>query len=134
MHSLLTFYHSIPSSTWQVIGAALGLSSLLQALKHYFFKKLSPHAIMSITTVLAFLASALQYWVNAAKSNPTILGQHTAVLVGLMTLAYRYAVSPTYNLLLDAKTYRTNTQSANTTGSTTNLTINTNGVTTEASF
>lgn len=106
MHQLLTFYHSIPASTWQVLGAALGLSGLLQALKHYFFSKLSPHALMSLTTLFAFLASAVQYATTAVKGNPTVLGQHTAVLVGVMTLAYRYVVGPGYNLLIDAKQYR----------------------------
>lgn len=106
MHSLITLFQSVPASTWQVLGAALGLSGLLQAIKHWFFKELSPQALMTLTGVFAFLASAVQYADSTVKSNPTILGQHTAVLVGVMTFAYRYVVSPGYNLLVDAKTYR----------------------------
>lgn len=112
MNQVLAFYHSIPASTWQVLGAALGLSGLLQALKHYFFSKLSAHALMTLTTLFAFLASAAQWALQTVHTNPTVLGQHTAVLVGAMTLAYRYVVAPGYTLLLDAKNYRTTTTSA----------------------
>jgi hypothetical protein len=106
MHSIVTFYQSIPSSTWTVIAAALGLSGLLQALKHFFFSKLSAQALMALTTLFAFLGAAVQYADSAVKSNPTVLGQHTAALLGAMTLSYRYVVAPGYKLLLDAKSYR----------------------------
>lgn len=119
MHSLVTFYHSIPASTWQVLGAALGLSGLLQALKHYFFKKFSPQSLMALTTLFAFLGSFVQWATQAVHSNPTVLGQHTAALLGAMTLSYRYVVAPGYKLLLDAKTYRTTTNSAPATASAT---------------
>lgn len=113
-HTLVTFYHSIPASTWQVIGAAIGLSGLLQAVKHWFFKELSAQATMTLTGLFAFLASAIQYGESAVKGNPTILGQHTALLVGVMTFAYRFIVSPGYNLLVDAKTYRAGTPAVTT--------------------
>lgn len=121
MHSLVVFYHSIPSSTWAVIGAAIGLSGLLQALKHFFFSKLSPQSLMALTTLFAFLASAVQYADSAVKANPTVLGQHTAALLGAMTLSYRYVVAPGYKLLLDAKTYRSATATAPAATSTTTL-------------
>lgn len=135
MHSIVTFFQSVPASTWQVIGAALGLSTLLQALKHWFFKELSAQALMALTTLFAFLGSAIPYFESTIKSNPTILGQHTAALLGVMTLAYRYVVSPGYNLLIDAKSYRT-APSASTTssapGSTASTTVTSN--TPEANF
>lgn len=106
IQELTTLYQSVPVSTWHLIGVAITLSGIMQIAKHFLFTKLGEKAIMTITTALAFGASVLQAGVQTLSANPNALGQHTAVLLGGMTLAYRFLVNPTYKLFQDAKTYR----------------------------
>lgn len=112
MQTALNFYHSVPTSVWAVIAAAISVSGIIQVLKHKFFNSLSPSALVSITTVVSFLASALQWFSQQVHANPGLLGQHTIVVFGASTLAYRFLVGPVYNLLLDGQKYRSQSSAA----------------------
>lgn len=96
---------SIPASAWGAIGAALGISVILEGLKHKLSLQ-SDKVITFLLGALSFMAAAIDYLTQASLANPTILGQETVAIVGLATILYRYVVKPLTNLVKDAKEYR----------------------------
>lgn len=106
---LVNLYHQIPSSFWMVIYAGIALSGVTEVAKRLLVKDLSdlPNSTqVGLSTGVAFVASGVQYLTQAASTNPTVLGVHTAVLLASMHLAYTFAVKPFMALLADAKAFR----------------------------
>jgi len=106
MQQILNLYHSVPTSVWALIAAAISVSGIIQTLKHFFFNKLSASALVSLTTAASFLISALQWFTEQVHANPKLLGVHTMAILGASQLAYRFAIAPFYQLLLDGQAYR----------------------------
>lgn len=118
MHEIVHYIQSVPSSTWTSLLSFLGgstlVASLLQVVKH----KLNIAEAKSLVTFLlglfSFLAAFANYILSATSQNPTVLGQHTAMIVAGAVFIHRFAVSPAYNkgvvglsnLVNDAHTYR----------------------------
>lgn len=105
LQNIVDAFSSIPMSAWEAIGAALGISVLLQGLKNWLSLQ-SDKVITFLLGSLSFVAAAIDYLSQAAMSNPAVLGQDTAAIVGLSTILYRYIVKPTSNLISDAREYR----------------------------
>lgn len=104
--NIINWFANIPNEIWLALGAALGVSTITQIVKHRIASDLSDRTIMGILTTLSAITAAIQYFAQQAASNPTVLGVHTATILGLATLLYPFTVKPFYNLMLDAKAYR----------------------------
>lgn len=112
MKELIDWMINIDPSFWVILGSAIGVSSITQALKHWLSLE-SPKVIILLTTGISAILVAIQYFTYYAAQNPAILGENTAVMLGISTLAYRFLVQPFYGLLIDAKTYRSNQAAQN---------------------
>lgn len=105
MDFIVNLLQYVPAETWTALGASLGISVVVQMLKHWI-DGLGQKTLVTLVGIFAFIASVAEYLLSVAAQNPAILGAETATLVGLSTLVYRFLVAPVYNLLLDAKAYR----------------------------
>jgi hypothetical protein len=99
-------FTSIPVEVWAALATAIGISGIVQTIKHKIGDGLSDKTLAGILTALSAVGAATDYLLGQAAQNPSVLGAHTAALVGLATLAYRFIVKPVYNLIVDAKAYR----------------------------
>lgn len=88
-----------------IIAAAGGVSVVLQLAKKWLSLQ-SEKVVNFLLAVFSFIPVAVQYVIQAAQQNPAILGQRTAVIMGLSTVLYHQLVKPTTNLLKDAKAER----------------------------
>lgn len=93
MQQLMQLYHDIPSETWVAILGAGGVSIVTQWLKKLMALE-NGKVVHTLFVAIAFAASALQYVLGAHNVPPTILGMHTAILIGIATPFYNYVVKP----------------------------------------
>lgn len=105
MDAVIHAWQGIPHSFWVALGASGVISIVLQFIKHYL-EELSPKVLMVLLTTFSFAAAAINYLLANAAANPHVLGSQTAMLVGMATIVYRFAVAPGYKLLTDAKNFR----------------------------
>lgn len=108
MEIITNVLSEVPTGAYLASGGALAVSLLLEALKKWTNLQ-SDKMITFLLMALSFGASALEYLMTAIAANPGILGTHTAVLMGLATVLYRYIVKPSRTLLQDAKAFRSTT-------------------------
>lgn len=105
MDTVVHAWQSIPHSFWVALGASGIISVVLQFIKHWL-EELSPKVLMTLLTTFSFGAAAINYLLGNASTNPTLLGQQTASLVGLATILYRFVIGPGTKLMVDAKAER----------------------------
>lgn len=105
MDVILQIFTSVPESVWLAVGGAVGVSLIVQPLKRWLGLQ-SDKVVLFLTSTVAFAGVAVEYLLSAAAENPTILGQRTAVILGISQLAYRFLIKPSSNLLADAKAER----------------------------
>lgn len=101
----------IPAETWAFLGSSLGVSVIMQGLKHWLDEQVDPRWLITITTLLSGLAACLVFVINGLTQNPMLLGSDTATILGITTLLYRFAVAPAYGFLLDVHEYQTSKKS-----------------------
>lgn len=102
MQDLLNFYNSIPADTWIALFGAGGVSVVTQLGKNLL--KLENERVVQIFFVtVAVAASGLQYIMSAHNLPPTILGLHTAVLVGIGSQWYSHIIKPTSTAISNYK-------------------------------
>lgn len=118
INEVIDYFNSIPASTWSTLGTYLAgstiVATVLQIIKHRFSFADAKKFVTFMLGLLS-LAVVLADWViTAAATNPTALGQDTAVVVGIAVFVHRFAVSPIYSkivfglgsLIKDANAYR----------------------------
>jgi hypothetical protein len=92
------------------------------ALFSQFIKKLAKleneKVIQFVVGALAFLAAALQYLLSSHSIPPTVLGLHTAVIIGIAQPTYLYFVKPANKFFSEVKKF-TAEQQAKTQGAAT---------------
>jgi hypothetical protein len=99
---------TIPSEVWYIL-LILGLGLLVSVVTEFIKKWLVTLGDKRITAILTFLsgiAGFIETAVAQLQANPLILGQNTALIIGVSTLAYRFIVKPAVNLINDAKLLR----------------------------
>lgn len=105
MDSVLELLNNIPTGTYEAIGAALGISVLLQGIKKWLSIQ-SDKVVAFLLSGLSFITVAIDYLMQAVHTNPSILGQQSVTIVGLSTILYRFMIKPASTLVADAKEYR----------------------------
>lgn len=105
MEQILNNILNAPTEVWIAIGGMIGVSAILQGLKHWFSLQ-SDKVITALLTALSFVAATFDYLNQAVATNPSILGAKTAAIVGGATVSYRFVVKPFSKLLEDAKAER----------------------------
>lgn len=113
---LLNWIISIPSMMpadgWALLGSALGVSVVMQALKHWIDDEVDPRIIVTLTTILSGIGASLVFVISQLSQNPTVLGSDTATILGIATLLYRFFISKAYGFLLNVKAYQQNKSAA----------------------
>lgn len=96
---------NVSDGAMYAVATGLVISMALQSAKRWFNLQ-SDKVITFLLAAFAFIAAAVEYLLTIASQDPSILGQNTAMLVGIATVAYRYAVKPVSQFLHDVKEYR----------------------------
>lgn len=104
MQEVINSLTNIPTEVWAFLGAALGVSVLLQKLKTW----LSMQSDKVVTFWLALLSAvpAVIDFINSNSTQLAMIVPHTATIAGAATFIYRYVTKPATNLLNDAKLER----------------------------
>lgn len=109
---LTPIINSLPPEVWlAVLGGVV--SVVTQAAKKWLDLQ-SPRVVMALTTALSVVATAVPSLLSAVSHDPTILGQHAAIVIGIATLAYRYIIQPADSFLVGYKQYKASQLSENT--------------------
>lgn len=109
--NLINYLQNLPVEVWQVIGAMLGVSVVLQKIKTW--AKLQSDKIVTFwLAFLSFIPVVIDYINSQAVQNPDVIAQHTLVIMGGATTVYRYIVKPITNILADARAQRLATAGA----------------------
>lgn len=104
MNQLSVLWHDIPPEAWVAIFGAGGVSFITQMLKKWA-KLENDKVIQVLFAAVAFAAAALQYLVNAQNLPATVLGLHTAVLVGIGSQWYTHIVKPSSDFIEKVKSF-----------------------------
>lgn len=122
---IVQFFSSVPSSVWVLLGASLGITGVQATIKAFVENEdnqLSPATNVLILAALSSLASGADFLTSSAQTNPTILGTHTVLLVGVTHLLYNFAIRPLLNVISDAQAHRASQKAA--TSATTEAPVN----------
>ena len=115
MSDFLTQHHALIITTLTTLLGAGGVSTLTQ-----FGKKLlkleNERIVQILFATVAFAAAALQYLLSSKNLPPSILGVHTATLIGVATPLYFFAIKPANNFISDFKSFRQTQPSTPATG------------------
>lgn len=91
------------TALWALGGA--GVVGLAAQLFKKAFKLESDKVIQFLVVSLGFAVSGLQYVIGSHNIPPTVLGLHTAALVGLAQPLYIYVIKPADNFIMQVKSY-----------------------------
>lgn len=109
-------FHDLGSLPWHTIGTLVGATGVASVLTQFFKKKLELVDKKVINTVLlafSFAPVAIQYLMNTASQNPSILGGKALVVAGFAsTVIYPFVISPIDKLLEDAQAERARKEAA----------------------
>jgi len=105
MQDIINAYHSIPSETWVALLGAGGVSFFTQIGKK-LLKLESENVVQMLFAVVAQAATTLQYLTSQHNLPPSVLGIHTAALMGLATPLYFYVIKPADGFLSDLSAYK----------------------------
>lgn len=118
MQAVINFFINQPTDVYTTLLAYLGgstaVATVLQVIKHKFSFAEAKGLVTFMLALLSFVAAFADYLVQATSQNPTVLGQHTAIIAGVAVFVHRFAVSPIYGkvvngiggVLKDAAAYR----------------------------
>lgn len=122
MTDVTNLMHQVPwSLVWLALGGGSAVAVASQLTKRVF-KLESEKVIQFLVMALAFMASGLQYVLSAHNIPPTVLGLHTAALLGVAQPLYLFFVKPADKFVQDVQSYNA-AQSA--TGAESNITSST---------
>lgn len=99
------------STVWMVLAGAGIVSLALQVIKHKAEVQ-SKKVINFMLGAISFVTVAIHYLVQVAPQNPRVLALQTFLLMGVSSPLYVYLIKPIYSILLDAKAFRTNTDTS----------------------
>lgn len=93
VQDVLSVVQNLPAGAYEALLAATGITLLVQKFKNLLIKYQVEHKdylYVLVSSTLAFLASLGQYVEAGGGQNWTILGQHTAVVLGVINLVYHF--------------------------------------------
>lgn len=103
--NFVNIFLEVPSEVWVLILGAAGVSVFTQVLKKILAVE-NEKVIMTLFMAASFAASGLEYLLSQTNLPPTVLGINTALIIGIATPLYRFAIKPASRLLSDFKAYR----------------------------
>lgn len=84
------------------VALAAAISVLVKFIDHKV-ENLKPATIASIVGILGLAGSAADWYLSQSSQNPTILGQYTVTVTGVVFFVYNYIVKKVYLSLIESK-------------------------------
>lgn len=111
MHDFLVQNQTVILTTLTAILGAGGVSVVTQFGKRLLALE-NEKVVQVLFALVAFAAAGLQYLLGQHNLPPTILGLHTAALMGIATPFYFYVIKPLDAFILDLKKFKANQAAA----------------------
>lgn len=107
LNALSNFFNdfNVPNGVYYAMLLATTISLILQRAKKWLEIQ-SDRVINFLGLALSFVGVAIDSLLSEASSNPSILGQRTLLVVGVIQLMYQFVIKPGHNLIRDAKATR----------------------------
>src|SRR5579875_2106044 len=109
----ITNWLNLPANEWKAalafVGAGALVAVIVQVVKH-FSRTESAVVARALVTGLSFVVSAVNYILASPSQSLSVIGSHTAMVLGAAHVVYWVSVSPAYKwfmgLLKDAESFR----------------------------